>query len=174
MTELGYKKRGDRRMASERQLGFTIIELMFTLVVASILLGIGIPSFQETIKNNRIVATSNGVASAIGYARTEAVKRGGTVHVGFGDATTDFVVWIDADGGNDWDPSEELLRTWPVSAASVSITSGNARTFYAFRGTGEVNANDTITVCDDRSGERGSQYTLLLSGSVSRADFPCS
>ncbi len=175
MTELGYKKRGNRRMASERQLGFTIIELMFTLAVGAVLLAIGIPSFQATIKNNRIVAASNNIAGAIGYARTEAIKRGDTIHVGPGTGNVGIVVWDDGDGDDSWDAGEEL-RVWPALPANVTVTSGNSRTFYAFRGNGETTmaSQDVISVCDDRTGERGNDFTLLISGSVSRASVTCS
>ncbi len=61
--------------------GFTLIELMVTVVVAAILLGVAVPSFRDAIQNNKFVATSNQLVSALKYARTEALKRRAAVTV---------------------------------------------------------------------------------------------
>jgi len=67
----------------EKQLknGFTLVELLIALLVAGILLGIGIPSFAEAIKNSRISANYNSVAQALFIARSEAVKGSDTITV---------------------------------------------------------------------------------------------
>ena len=54
--------------------GFTLIELMIALAIAGILLGVGIPSFSQAMKNSRISANYNSVAQALYIARSEAVK----------------------------------------------------------------------------------------------------
>lgn len=59
--------------------GFTIIELMFTVAIAAILMMIAAPSFDQIIRNNRVSTETNKLASAIQEARTEAVKRGTTI-----------------------------------------------------------------------------------------------
>lgn len=59
--------------------GFTLIELMVTLVVAAIALTIAVPSFQTQILNNRSIALGEDFASAINFTRSEAVKRAGRV-----------------------------------------------------------------------------------------------
>jgi len=59
-----------------RQPGFTLIELIVTVAVAAILLTVGIPSFQQTMRKNRAVAHMNETISALNLARSEAAKRG--------------------------------------------------------------------------------------------------
>jgi prepilin-type N-terminal cleavage/methylation domain-containing protein len=61
--------------------GFTLIELMITLIVAGILLGIGVPSFNSFVKNNRIVSQSNELLADLTFARSEALKRSRDVHI---------------------------------------------------------------------------------------------
>jgi len=64
-----------------RDYGFTLIELMITLAVAAIVLGIAIPSFNSTVLNNRSLALGGELASAINFARAEAVKRSTRVSI---------------------------------------------------------------------------------------------
>lgn len=61
--------------------GFTLIELMVTLAVAAIALGIAIPSFNQTMRNNSSNALGNEFAAALNYARSEAIKRAKRVSI---------------------------------------------------------------------------------------------
>lgn len=55
--------------------GFTLIELMITLLVAGILLGVGVPSFRRMMAVNRVTTQANDLVGAIRYARSEAITR---------------------------------------------------------------------------------------------------
>lgn len=55
--------------------GFNLLELMVVLTIAGILLGIGIPSFAEFIRNSRMTSAANDALSGMYAGRTEAVKR---------------------------------------------------------------------------------------------------
>lgn len=59
-----------------RQRGFTLTELIITLAVAAIVLTIGVPAFQSTIRSTRIVTHTNDFISSINLARSEGIKRG--------------------------------------------------------------------------------------------------
>ena len=61
--------------------GFTLVELMVTLAVAAIALGIAIPSFNQTMRNNSSSALGSELAGALNYARSEAVKRAKRVSI---------------------------------------------------------------------------------------------
>jgi len=63
-----------RAMNTKR--GFTLIELMITVAVVAIVLAIGVPSFQEMMRNNRAATHMNGIIGALNLARSEAIKRG--------------------------------------------------------------------------------------------------
>lgn len=152
------------------QRGFTIVELMITLTIASILLGISIPNFNTLIKNNRLAVATNETIGAFNFARTEAFKRGDLIHIAEVGAGTSWVVWADADADDVWDQGEEI-RVWNAFPAGVSVTTVNG--FIVFDSSGLANNAETVTVCDDRSGESGSQLDLLLSGSVSVSKISC-
>lgn len=66
---------------ARHNLGFTLIELMITLSVLAILLGIATPNFQSLVRNGRLTATTNDLVSALAVARSEAVKRATRVTV---------------------------------------------------------------------------------------------
>jgi len=61
--------------------GFTIIELMITIVIAAILIGVAIPSFTELIRDNQTATQSARFIADLNMARSEAVKRGINVFV---------------------------------------------------------------------------------------------
>lgn len=65
----------------KNQAAFTIIELMVTLAVLAIVLGIAVPSFTTQIQNNRVKALTEDLVTSINFARMEALKRGKRVSV---------------------------------------------------------------------------------------------
>ena len=58
-----------------RSHGFTIIELLVTLAIAALILGLAAPSFNEFRRNGRLTGTANDFLGAVQLARTEAIKR---------------------------------------------------------------------------------------------------
>ncbi len=65
----------NKLIRTAQQQGFTLIELMVTLTVAGILIGVAVPSFQSFIKRNQAESLQSQVASAVATARTEAASR---------------------------------------------------------------------------------------------------
>lgn len=76
--------------------GFTLIELMITLLLAAIILTLGVPNFRNIILNNRAATQSNELVTAMNLARSEAVKRGARVSLC---PSTDQATCT---GGTDW------------------------------------------------------------------------
>src|SRR5690606_35739806 len=54
--------------------GLTMIELLVTLMVASILAALAAPSFREFTLNNRLTTSANTLVSHLAYARSEAIR----------------------------------------------------------------------------------------------------
>lgn len=59
--------------------GFTLVELMVTLSVLAILLGLAIPSFSGAIARTAVAGHVNTFMADARFARTEALKRGANV-----------------------------------------------------------------------------------------------
>jgi type IV fimbrial biogenesis protein FimT len=64
------------KLNMDKEPGFTLVELLITIVVATILLAAGVPAFKDFIKNNRVTAQANDLVSSIQLARSESLKRG--------------------------------------------------------------------------------------------------
>jgi type IV fimbrial biogenesis protein FimT len=72
MTISTYKRNGRAR-------GFTLLELMFTVALAAVMLGIAIPSFRGMTASNRLVTQANELVAAVNFARSEAITRNSNV-----------------------------------------------------------------------------------------------
>lgn len=59
--------------------GFTLVELLVTIVVAAVLIMIAVPSFKSITLSNRLGTTGNAVVTALHTARMEAIKRNASV-----------------------------------------------------------------------------------------------
>ncbi len=130
--------------------GFTLIELMVTLVVAAIVLGLAVPSFRDAIQNNKFVATSNQLVSALKYARTEALKRRTSVTVCGLNAAQDACA-----ASTDWQTNGygalsngTVLRVWtdPTQYDDLTLTSSAALLVYAASGINNSGADVGIRI----------------------------
>ena len=64
---------------SSRLGGFTIVELMITLLVSAILLKVAMPAFSSWIGNVQLRASAESVLSGLNLARAEALRRNARV-----------------------------------------------------------------------------------------------
>jgi type IV fimbrial biogenesis protein FimT len=94
--------------------GFTLIELMITVSILGILLGIGLPSFVTFINNNKITDEANSLIYSLHMARSEAIKRGTDVQVALAfipdwDSLSGWKVIADTDGNNGYTHFDDIL-----------------------------------------------------------------
>lgn len=61
--------------------GYSLIEILITVAIMAIALGLAVPSLSTFMKNNRMTEVSNKLVSAIILARNEAVTRRATVTI---------------------------------------------------------------------------------------------
>ncbi len=59
--------------------GVTLIELIVTLAVLAIVLGMGAPALSHTLRENRLAAATNDLSRIVALARSSAIKHGGAV-----------------------------------------------------------------------------------------------
>lgn len=72
-----------RDYAIKRIKGFTLMEALMAVVVTSLILGLGLPSYQEILERNRIKEAAESIKSDLQFARTEAIKQNTNIKVSF-------------------------------------------------------------------------------------------
>ncbi len=163
------------KKAANRQHGFTLIELMITIAIAVILMTVGIPSFSETIKNNRLTTEINELLTALNVGRSEAIKRGvsttvctGSVGASCGGNWEDgWVVFVDSNGDGTIDAGEEIR-------VHDSLTPGTTiafpRTSIVYSGQGfAVGFTGTFVLCDSRGVSKAKGLVVSNTGRVRTA-----
>ncbi len=161
--------------------GFTLIELLVTVAMMAIVLTLGVPSFKEVIKNNRLTAVTNELVNVLTLARSEAIKRGVRVTVcksagarcaTRGNWEQGWIVFTDENNDAAYDSgTETLLRAHEAISGQVTMT-GNANVAnyisYVASGRSQLTGGGfqagTIKICDDRSGKVGKEIVLSSTG----------
>jgi type IV fimbrial biogenesis protein FimT len=164
-----------------RENGFTLVELLVTLVIAAILLTVAVPSFNTTIKDNRLITDANRLVSSLALARSEAVKHGRTATVcvssdqasctGELDWALGWMVWVDVDGDAVFDAGEE--RGFVDAFPGNGVTFTSAASTIAFTAQGAATAVVTLDLCDDRAGETGRRISISRAGRAATANLAC-
>jgi len=129
-----YKRKSD---------GFTLIELLVTISVVAILAALALPSFQSSIRSNRVATTTNELISSLSLARSEGIKstRGGGVCAsadGLACGTNwnqGWMVWTERDGDGVYDANENVVR-FSQGKAQLQVSGSNS--VVAFDGRGRI------------------------------------
>lgn len=157
--------------------GFTLLELMIALAIASILVLVAVPSLTDTIERSRVDSAQKDLARDIAFSRQQALSRNTLISVcrsadgascaGAGDWNQGWIVFVDTPGGTDGsvDAGEEVLRVHGALADADDLE--GSEVFVQFAPSGSLSLPDTGTalfeVCSPDNNEvRG--LLLLRSG----------
>ena len=153
---------GIRAQAAQR--GFTLGELLITVVVAAVLAAAALPSYRTIMRNARLTTQSYDFVSALSLARSEAVKRGVPVTVcasadqaACGGTTgcnweNGWIVFVDSNNNHTVDVGDEILRATPALAAGYTLcaTSGTSLTTYVtLSPKGAASATGMFVLCEN-------------------------
>ena len=111
-------------MIRRRECGFTIVELMITLVVVGILAVLAIPAFGDQLARRRLEGAATDMSVDLQYARTQAVSIRGQVRV----RTTSTATYVIDDSSGAPVYKSVTLPT------GISVTNGVTITYDQLRG----------------------------------------
>jgi type IV fimbrial biogenesis protein FimT len=160
-------------MASLSQRGFTLYELLITVLVIGAILTLGIPNLSEFTRNSRLTATANDLHSSFLLARSEAARAKTNIticaSVNSMDAAANcggtfddgWIIFIDTNGdlvrGG---AGENILRAHPAIDTTLNITTNAASTYFSFAASGMGRGNvggapavQTAMICDPRGNQ---------------------
>lgn len=155
--------------------GFTLIELVITLTIASILLVVAVPGFNQFVQSNRLSAGTNDFIATISFTRSEALKRASGVGLcpsNSGGTGCDFgtswasgwVVFTDTDNNNNWTAAtDQVVRAYQTLPAGTAVTASSTLILFNSQGRIPTAANNDYNFCNTSLG-KGRRITLSPSG----------
>jgi type IV fimbrial biogenesis protein FimT len=157
-------------MEKRLQNGFTLYELLITLLIVGVVLTLGVPNLSEFTANSRLTSTANDLHASFQLARSEAARAKTNITICASanplDAGADcggtwdqgYIVFVDDDGDlARAGATETVLRAHDAIADGVLLAVANNATYFSYASTGlgrgDVGGNPAMTqvvMCDDR------------------------
>jgi type IV fimbrial biogenesis protein FimT len=157
-------------MKSKFENGFTLYELLVTLLVIGVVLTIGVPNMSAFTANSRMATAANDLHSSFMLARSEAARSKSNITVCAsanslaatatcnGTFDDGWIVFIDLDGDlQRAGAGENVLRRNPAIDPKININVNANATYFSYAPTGlgrgdvgGVPAFQTAVLCDDR------------------------
>jgi len=182
-----------RRRAAQ---GMSLIEVMLSITVLAVLVGMATPAATTIVQNSRIRGQASDLLANLAIARAEAAKRGARVTLcpsntwnqaspacntgTLGTAWEQgYIIFVDTNQNGAVDAGETLLAVNETLAGNNTLTSNGLTNapvnVLQFRPSGAANipANGTFKLCDSRSGLFGRTITVSPTGRATSATATC-
>jgi type IV fimbrial biogenesis protein FimT len=178
-------------MDTRKQAGFTLYELMITVLVVAVILTFGIPNLRQFTQNGRMTSTANDLHAAFMMARSESARAKSNVTIcasadPMGAATCGgtwdqgYVLFIDDNANQARDAGEALLGSHPPADDGVlwRVANGASYFMYAPSGLGRLDTGGNtplsqVVICDERGNVKAaggnSAARLFVSTPLGRA-----
>jgi len=167
-------------MTNRNQSGFTLYELLITIVIIGIVLTFGIPNFGVFTQNSRITGTANDLHSSFYLGRSEAARSKSNITICASansmDAATctggtfdaGWIIFVDLNGdiqrpgGPNVVGGENVLRRHPAIDDAIDISTNAGANYFSFAPTGLGRGDvagagtslQTAVICDGRGNIR--------------------
>ena len=188
-VKTGETRAATLRMPKRPRHGFTLVELMVTLAVAAILLGIGVPSFAGAIKNARLSTPWSELRQSLLLARSEAVKGSHVVAVCARASDTacgtdwddGWLVYIEDPSGTAGtvgsgtvlrisEPVHDEVDVEGTGSNNRTAAGASARAYIRYLASGEADwTNGFFVLCDDRGATHALGLNVALTGDIRSA-----
>ena len=127
--------------------GFTLIELMVTIAVLAIIIGIAAPSISTQLANQRVKSTTSTIANALKEAKVESILLRQNVTVVYNNSTPKTIKLQKANGDeiSSYNVSDKSTVTQTITPSDV--------TSIVFQPNKKIANNATViyTICDSGS-----------------------
>lgn len=161
--------------------GFTLAEVMMTIAIAAIVLGIGVPSFQTMIQNSRKTTAINDMRAALALARSSAITHRERITVckssdnsnctENGDWSQGWIVFHDPNSPGTRDDDEEIIRVHEALKSGSFTGSRLVADRISFTPQGMANGTlGTLTYSDSRGAEYNGSLVISFGGQVGYED----
>lgn len=164
----------------KRQRGLTIVELMITVAIAAVLMGIALPAFNGFIEQRTLTTQVNSFLLSVQYSRSEATRQGGNVSMIALDASDNADEW-----GPGWCVAVGSPANCPAAGAVTSLRRFDATAPNSFDSAANVDrltfnsrgllvgaVGGTLQLCGD-AGSAGRQISLAATGRASSSEVVC-
>lgn len=168
-----------------RTYGFTLLELLVAVAVATILLTVGIPSFLHMIAANQRQTNAADVFSALNYARSEAIARNisvvmcpsaDEVSCGSGSWHDGWLVYANLDGslsGSEPGSNDKVLETHAPLSGDFTLTSNQFPSRVVYLPTGRTADSGRFALCAGDSDVEGRMIEVSSTGRPRTASHAC-
>ena len=182
-------------MKTRSQKGFTLYELLITLLIVGVVMTLGLPNLTAFTQNSRVTTTANDLHASFYLARSEAARAKTNITLcASNDSMTaaptcsgtfddGWIVFIDVDGDIVRDVgTDNVLKAFPAIDTALNILTNGGATYFSFAGTGlgrgDVAGAGTSLVsariCDSRGnirvvGDNDSAARVLIVTPIGRA-----
>ncbi|WP_438951551.1 GspH/FimT family pseudopilin [Porticoccus sp.] len=158
---------------STKQSGFTLIELMISIVILAVLLGLAAPAFIELVRDNRIQTSADQFFTSLILARSEALKRNQPVVMckstdGENCTTADdwaggWLTYADENADGALDSGEPVINAQQGLPGGYTLTTkGSSFTNQlTYRQDGSASGFDTFVLCDAK-GDTASAKEIVI------------
>jgi type IV fimbrial biogenesis protein FimT len=156
-------------MDKRTQAGFTLYELLITVLIVGVILTFAVPNMQDFARNSRMTSTANDLHAAFHLARSESSRAKTNITV----CASANALSAGANCGGTWDQgyivfvdeqpdlnrsgaTETVLRAHGPIADGVSMAIADDATYFTFASTGlgrTVGGNTAVSqivMCDER------------------------
>lgn len=161
----------------EQHRGFTLFDALVALAMLAIVVGVGVPSMQHFLIENRLTLTANELVGHLRLARSEAIWRNQRVVLCPRQRTKDecannwaqgWMLFVDSNDNLKRDVDEQVVRIYGPLTANISLASAGRRQI-VFQTHGRTpGSNATFTFC--HLGSVSARQIILSASGRTRAE----
>lgn len=155
--------------------GFTLIELMVTVAIAAIIVGMGVPAMSSFLDTNRRAAAVNSFVTDVQRARSTAASRDSTVVMctavdgtgctGVTNWEAGWMLFIDSNGNDTFDAATDTSLSFHEPAGGVTMPGNGGTGLLRFSpGFLSMTGNLSVAVCVDNVNENGRRVIVSNTG----------